>query len=144
MVGFPAKQHVDGHAQGFSLDVHKRDVDGAHGSGNHRAAAHAPEGLAEYGFPDLLRIQGIHADDLFCEILDHSQTGPPALTVGQAGLPPAADAFIRIHPDQNRAPGSPGGGPVVATGKLHGIDTCDFHVFYPSFLCDICFDLSRN
>ena len=135
IVHLSAQQRVDGHAQRLALDIPQGNVDATDTCVDHGASAHAPEGLAENGLPNLLIVHGVHTDDLLGKILHHAEPGAPALAVGQTYLPESADPLIGIHPDDDRTP-SAAGGPCVSTGDLHDIYADDFHNLFLRFKFD--------
>ncbi len=103
LVGLAAQQLVDRQAQGLALDVPAGGVDGGHSGGDDHTAAHAPEGVAVEVLPDLLSVEGIHADDQLGEVLALAPGGLGALAVGQAGLAPTVDTLVGVdlHGDES-------------------------------------------
>ena len=103
VVGLAADQLVHGDVQSLALDIPAGNVDGRHGGGDHHAAAHAPEGVAVQVLPDLLGVEGIHADDQLGKVLALAEGGLGAVAVGQAGLAPAVDALVGVDLHGNKA-----------------------------------------
>ena len=124
VTAFAAQQDIQGHVEGLALDVPHGDVEAAHGCGEDTAAALAPEGLAQHLFPDGFRIHGVHADQQGGQILGHADAAGGADAVGEAHFTEAADAFIRVDPDDGGAPFAGGGRKIV--GDIDDIDTGDF------------------
>ena len=75
--------------------------------------------------PDGFRIHGVHADQQGGQILGHADAAGGADAVGEAHFTEAADAFIRVDPDDGGAPFAGGGRKIV--GDIDDIDTRDFH-----------------
>ena len=124
VVGLAAQQLVDRHVVGLADNVPQSGIDGAHTGVDDGAAAHAPEGGAEDALPDLLRLQGIHADDVLAVVPGDAHSRIVGGTVGQTDLTVAIDVLVvGVDPHADDLTHDVG-------LAFNNINTCNFHTEY--------------
>ena len=126
IISFTAQQLVDWYTQGLASDIHHCNINGANGRIYNCASSHSPERIPKQGFPNFFLLHGIHADNLFREILDQAKTAAPRFPVSQASLTKTADSLICIDSDDYRIPASTTW-ISIAAGDLHGINGHNSH-----------------
>ena len=119
VTGAATQQFIDRHAQRLAFDIPEGDVDGGDGGG--QDALRREEATTEEHLPEMLRAEGILANEQGLEVFDgalHRQFAP-----GNSGFTQTADAFVRL--DDNEAKGAPLPGEIdFHIGNLHAWCSC--------------------